>query len=110
MIHVSLQFKISMWLFGFMSKIGQGDPLLAELCAILQGLSLCWQRGFRKVHCESDCAQAILFLQHGGVGANPLYLQKIVQCLDLLNRNWEVSLLVVPRDCNRVADKLVKLA
>lgn len=98
------------WLLGFMSKTGHGDPLLAELSAIKQGLSLCWQKGYRRVLCESDCGSAISVLQNKGAGALPVYSPEIAASLQLLSLDWEVSLLVAPRFCNSVADKLANLA
>src|ERR1044072_3864710 len=68
------------WLFGFMSRHGHGDPLMAELAAIRQGLSLCWQRGIRKIQCESDCVQAIHVLNSSGIGGNPMYRSELAAC------------------------------
>ena len=39
---------------GFMFHLNQGDSLTAELWALVLGLKLAWQRGYRKVIVETD--------------------------------------------------------
>lgn len=46
------------WDLGFSSYEGTGDPLLAELLPMKNGLLLEWKRGFRRVFCESDSLEA----------------------------------------------------
>lgn len=47
------------WIFDYASKLGRHDGFLAGEVAIKQELQLCWQRGYRKVQCESDCSSVI---------------------------------------------------
>lgn len=47
------------WVAGFSTFEGKGDILQAELLAVKNGLTLAWQLGFRKIHCETDCLEAI---------------------------------------------------
>ncbi|KAJ1378408.1 Ribonuclease H-like superfamily [Sesbania bispinosa] len=42
------------WLFGFYGTIGLADSLLAELLDLLMGLSVGWNKGFRRVDCFCD--------------------------------------------------------
>nr|KYP36592.1 hypothetical protein KK1_042284 [Cajanus cajan] len=51
--------SVGRWLGGFaISEIG-GDPLRAELLAIKEGLSFCWNFGYKHVVCEADFIGAI---------------------------------------------------
>jgi hypothetical protein len=47
------------WLMGFTSYGGFGSNLLLELLGIKYGLLVLWDRGFRKVICNSDYTDVI---------------------------------------------------
>lgn len=81
------------WLFEFASLLGDGGALLAKIMTIKQGLSLCWQRWFRKVQCESDCSKVVCLLHHGGLCAFFICSAEIAAILQLLHLDWEVSLI-----------------
>ncbi|PNX82209.1 ribonuclease H [Trifolium pratense] len=62
-----------------------GNPVrcgFGELQAILHGLQMAWNNGFRRVECESDCQSALDFIQNG-VPTTHLYTPVI----DLIKRN-----------------------
>nr|KYP72875.1 hypothetical protein KK1_005479 [Cajanus cajan] len=52
-----------MWRGGFSRGALTGDALRAKLLALEDGLSLCWEGGFRKVSCECDCLEAVTLFQ-----------------------------------------------
>ncbi|KAK5811266.1 hypothetical protein PVK06_026593 [Gossypium arboreum] len=47
------------WLLGFSRKIRYWDVTRAELWALLDGLEVAWQVGYKKVEIESDSLKAI---------------------------------------------------
>ena len=51
--------NLGRWLLGFMYNIGACTPLEAELWAILEGLRVAWNAGYRNVLLEADSQQAI---------------------------------------------------
>ncbi|KAJ1398023.1 Ribonuclease H-like superfamily [Sesbania bispinosa] len=42
------------WVIGFSGGRNSGDPCLAELLAVVKGLSLAWELGYRHILCEID--------------------------------------------------------
>nr|KYP42933.1 Putative ribonuclease H protein At1g65750 family [Cajanus cajan] len=51
--------SVGRWLGGFASSEIGGDPLRAELLAIKEGLSFCWNFGYKQMVCEADCIDTI---------------------------------------------------
>lgn len=97
-----------LWLCGFASGIGIADSLKAELLAILRGLELCWQLGYRRVELSSDSQTAMGLLAH----AHPVfhhYSSVLGRIKDLLQREWEVHRFHLLREGNAPADYLAKL-
>lgn len=67
----------------FSSKIVNVPPTIAEIIAIIQGLTLCWNYGFRKVNISTDCTAAINLIQRGSARIVILLetlLWKLVYC------------------------------
>ncbi|XP_057443830.1 uncharacterized protein LOC130735982 [Lotus japonicus] len=99
---------MALWLCGFASGIGIADSLKAELLAILRGLELCWQLGYRRVELSSDSQTAMGLLAH----AHPVfhhYSSVLGRIKDLLQREWEVHRFHLLREGNAPADYLAKL-
>lgn len=53
------------WISGFSRSLGVATVLHSELWAILDGLNLAWDRGFRKIILESDSKEAIDIINNG---------------------------------------------
>ncbi|KAK8575719.1 hypothetical protein V6N12_063385 [Hibiscus sabdariffa] len=93
------------WLHGFSRNIGRCSVVLAELWAILEALRRAWEKGYRFVVLESDCADAVrmilgsseVFVGHALVAAIQSYIR----------RDWQLSISWIPRACNVCADRLV---
>nr|KYP44637.1 Putative ribonuclease H protein At1g65750 family [Cajanus cajan] len=98
---------VGRWLFGFANSARTGDPLKAELTAVVEGLSLCWNVGLRNIICETDCGEVIeaceslVSLERWQVYANLVRALK-----ELLSRNWLISIRWIPREINKVAHTL----
>lgn len=83
------------WQSGFSSIEGQGDPLLAELLAVKNGLNHAWQERVRVVQCESDSAKVVLLLndaQQVSFHAHGTVINDIIQ---LVERDWTGLLLFI---------------
>lgn len=52
------------WLGGFMYRVGNGDVHEAELRAVIQGLRLAWNLGFRKLFVKLDSAMVVQWLKN----------------------------------------------
>nr|KYP70386.1 hypothetical protein KK1_009602 [Cajanus cajan] len=88
-----------MWWGGFSRGALPGDALRAELLALEEGLSFCWEGGFRKVSCECDCLGAIKLFHDRPMDRE--YLHKhydvIRRVQRLLARDWVVYVSHIPR-------------
>ncbi|XVF26661.1 hypothetical protein REPUB_Repub14bG0036800 [Reevesia pubescens] len=84
------------WIIGFTYRIGNTSALGAELWGILQGLRLCWSRGFRKVEMKIDSLVAVskIEVEISSFEVNGMILREIK---DMLNRNWTCSITRVKR-------------
>ncbi|KAF7837882.1 ribonuclease H [Senna tora] len=91
------------FLLGFAKNLGYCDVISAELWGIKLGLEVAWEMGARKIVIETDSTYA-----HQLVLSR---VQKLHPCLSLVNaihqilaRQWEVQIVHVLREANRVAD------
>jgi ribonuclease HI len=78
------------------------------ILAILNGLKLCWDRGFRKVLCCSDSLLSVNLIKHG-VTVHHRFANEISCIRKLLNNAWEVNLTHTLREGNACADVLAKM-
>nr|KYP69785.1 Putative ribonuclease H protein At1g65750 family [Cajanus cajan] len=99
------------WLIGFSQKLDpKNKPHQTELEAILKGLKLALKMNFDKVVVESDCESAVRMVE-SGLGykfQRPEY--EVVQSIKnlILDHEWQVEVVYVPRNANRLANKLAK--
>ncbi|KAL4335710.1 hypothetical protein GQ457_07G012060 [Hibiscus cannabinus] len=95
------------WIYGFSRNIGRCSVVLAELWAILEALRRAWEKGYRFVVLESDCADAVQMI----LGNSEVFvghsLVAVIQ--SFIRRDWQLSISWIPRDCNKCADRLVAL-
>ncbi|QHN83565.1 uncharacterized protein DS421_20g705850 [Arachis hypogaea] len=98
------------WLKGCTGKVEVCGVLFAELYAIWRGLFLAWESGFREVICETDCLEALFLVNQRMLGKDiPEWdLAKHIQ--EVMNWNWRVSILLIQRTANSVADCMAKAA
>ncbi|XVF22870.1 hypothetical protein REPUB_Repub12eG0208500 [Reevesia pubescens] len=97
------------WLFGFISQLGYGCILQAELYAIFSGLNLAWQRGYKKVILESDSMLAVNKVNKPLEERDPL-TRIIIKCKRLLLLDWDCNVCHIYREGHRCADMLADLA
>ena len=98
------------WLKGCTGKVEVCSVLFAELYAIWRGLLLAWESGFREVICETDCLEALFLVNQRMLSKDiPEWdLAKHIQ--EVMNWNWRVSILLIQRTANSVADCMAKAA
>ncbi|XP_057747767.1 uncharacterized protein LOC130966964 [Arachis stenosperma] len=98
------------WLKGYTGKVEVCSVLFAELYVIWRGLLLAWESGFREVICETDCLEALFLVNQKMLGKDiPEWdLAKYIQ--EVMNWNWRVSVLLIQRTANSVADCMAKAA
>lgn len=80
---------------------------MAEAIALLEGLQLAWDAGYRRVACEVDSEDLITTLQDSEA-ANVFMEISVIN--ELLGRDWETSLIRITHYCNVVTDAMAKLA
>ncbi|KAK8514667.1 hypothetical protein V6N12_057564 [Hibiscus sabdariffa] len=96
------------WLVGFSKPVGHSDALQTELWAIYTGLKFAWESGFRHLLVQSDCRQAIDLIYSNAASSSMLSLVRDITRLRRMD--WEINIIWVPRDTNRAADIMAKLA
>ena len=74
----------------------------------IYSLDLAWRDGHRKVVLEIDSIATISLISVGSENKHP-YAMVITRVHDLLCRDWQVRILHVYREANRVADCLANL-
>jgi ribonuclease HI len=96
------------FLGGFYGKADQPNILYAEIMAILHGLELCWNKGFRNVTCLSDSLQAVTLIKQGVLPYHS-FANELQIITHLRNRTWNVTIKHTLREGNRCADHLAKV-
>ncbi|MCI09046.1 ribonuclease H protein [Trifolium medium] len=78
------------FLGGFYGVATQASILYADIMALLHGLELCWDKGFRRVICFSDSLQTVTLVKNG-VSPYHQFANEIVSIRQLLDRDWSVA-------------------
>lgn len=94
------------WIAGFFVMELGGSPLRAEALVLRCGLALAWERGVRKMTCETDCAD---FIDALGMQDVEQSFQVLGEIRDFLAKDWEVVLRRIPRECNLTTDHLARI-
>jgi ribonuclease HI len=96
------------FLLGFYGAATTPSILFAELMAILHGLQICWENGYRRISCFSDSLQAVNLIRDG-VSAHHRFANEVISICQLLDRNWEIVVEHTLREGNACADVLAKM-
>ncbi|GAU42016.1 hypothetical protein TSUD_236830 [Trifolium subterraneum] len=76
--------------------------------AVLHGLQICWEKGFRRIVCFSDSLQAVSLIREG-VSAHHRSANEICSIRQLVGRDWDVIVEHTLREGNACADVLAKM-
>lgn len=82
---------------------------MTELLALCNGLSLAWDKRFKKLIVKMDSFKSIRLVLRYDYG-NLRLANVVLQCQRLLHSNWKVKLQYVWWEGNQVVDKLANLA
>ncbi|KAK4263275.1 hypothetical protein QN277_028711 [Acacia crassicarpa] len=97
------------WLGGCCRKIGRCTSLQAELWALLDGLDLAWNLGFRDVFVQVDCLTALSLVR--SVDEHPNANASLLRSIQrLMQQDWRIRIAHVYREGNRCADFLANYA
>jgi ribonuclease HI len=96
------------FLLGFYGAATAPSILLAELMAMLHGLQICWEIGYRQIACFSESLQAVNLIRDG-VSAHHRFANEVFSIHQLLDRKWEIVVEHTLREGNACADVLAKM-
>ena len=82
--------------------------MLSKIRAMLHGLKLAWDIGFRKVVIESDSLEAVNMVQNH-VGDLDQVSACIGDILKIQEQEWSTQIRHIPREVNKAADMLAKM-
>lgn len=92
------------WVVGFRWFAVRGTTFRAEAEVLKEGLWLAWNRGYRDVICETDCADLIVVLGAEDRIRFHDQVRVLMDIRELLRRDWRVTLVWVDRERNASAD------
>ncbi|MFQ6625417.1 hypothetical protein Gotur_026630 [Gossypium turneri] len=94
------------WLGGYSMRIGKESIFRIEARAMLEGLRIAWDMGFRQIELKCDNALLLELLLAGWHTDSRLVELRLVR--QLLSRNWKVRIHHSPRSLNEMADHIEK--
>lgn len=96
------------WIEGFCGFIGAASPLKAKLQALKQAMKMCKEKGWFGPPIETDCLEAVDLINKEEQEMN--HPERIVmeECRTL-KLELDTPVRHIPRNANRVADKVAKL-
>lgn len=95
-------------LMGFAMKIGMANIFQVEALAILEGLKLVWQNGFKQVEVNGDNALLMDIIRNGFAAISNIL--KVRQMHEWCAEEWKLKFRYILRESNTVADSLAKAA
>ncbi|BBN67603.1 Polynucleotidyl transferase, ribonuclease H-like superfamily protein [Prunus dulcis] len=96
------------WIKGFVTNLGCGKILEAELWGVFRGLLLTWNEGVRRIKVECDSFTAVFLINGETRPSHPLS-NLIHSCKDMLLRDWECSISHIYREQNIAADHMAHM-
>ncbi|XP_016711543.1 uncharacterized protein [Gossypium hirsutum] len=95
------------WIVGFIRYLSNCEVIDSELCGILDGLQITLNSDFRKVIIRTDNLEAVNLIYEGvHEVSNSTLVMRILLLLKLLS-HWNLQ--HIPREDNRITDRIVKL-
>nr|KYP57109.1 Putative ribonuclease H protein At1g65750 family [Cajanus cajan] len=92
-----------LFMVGFYGSIGISNNIHAELVAMWRGLTLCWERGYSHVCCQSDCLYVVQLLQQESSHYHR-YAVLLDKIKELISRHWTCQVIHILREGNFCAD------
>jgi hypothetical protein len=92
---------------GFYGVVSHESVLFVEIVAVLHGLDLCCETGFRNIVCFFYSLQVVTLFKNG-VSPHHSIANGIQSIQHLIGRDWNVVINHILRDDNACADCLAK--
>ncbi|CAN1808083.1 Putative ribonuclease H protein At1g65750 [Linum perenne] len=89
----------------FASNLGSCSVVRAEIFGVVEGMSLAWEKGIRRLRIQSDSAMAVSLLSKDSHN-NHQFAALVERFKDLIARDWEVTIEHIYREANMAADFL----
>nr|KYP45319.1 Putative ribonuclease H protein At1g65750 family [Cajanus cajan] len=96
------------WIHGFCGNVDDFEIIGVELLDILQGLRIAQRLGLTRVYCQTNSFVSVKWIQ-GGVSHMHHYSNLVQEIRKLLDKDREVSISHVLRECNKCANYFAKL-
>ncbi|KAE8705458.1 hypothetical protein F3Y22_tig00110429pilonHSYRG01311 [Hibiscus syriacus] len=96
------------WIIRFSRSVRTWSVLNAELWAIYDVLLHAWDLGVKKIIVETDSALAVDLINKSGRSNDSVMILLLIRTV--INRSWEVQVVHVYREANKVADKPAAMA
>ena len=96
------------WVQGFARKIGNTSSVIAEFCALRDGLTMAAQLGLTNLEVEMD-AKIVIDLVLSNANSNYAYSSLLNDCRSLLRKFQQVKMQHVYREVNKVAYGLARM-
>jgi len=94
--------------FAFYGSVGLSNILHAEIHALMIGIKLCWEAGYKKLACFSDSLHVVHLLSKE-VSRLHHYANLLERIQMYLDKVWDISIHHIFREGNSCADILAKL-
>ncbi|CAN1120866.1 Putative ribonuclease H protein At1g65750 [Linum perenne] len=91
------------FIVGFATKLGSCSIARAEMRGIVDGMTIAWNHGIRKLQIQSDSVTAVRMLSDA-LWLNHQHFNLVRSFQELKARNWEVSIEHIYREANNAAD------
>ncbi|MBA0550997.1 hypothetical protein Golob_021901 [Gossypium lobatum] len=95
------------WIVGFTRYLGNCEVIDSELWGILHGLQIALDRSFQKVIIQTDNLEAVDLIHERVYECSNFALVRRILSFLKLSSHWNLQ--HIPREDNRIADKIVKL-
>jgi len=96
------------FLRGFFGSVGIPNILHAEIQALLTGIKLCWEAGYRKLMCFSDSLHVVQLVMKD-ISRFHHYANLLELIQNYLAKDWFIYIQHILREGNSCADILAKL-
>ncbi|XP_057452845.1 uncharacterized protein LOC130744699 [Lotus japonicus] len=96
------------WVMGFMTHYLEGSPFLENALALCDGLQFAWDRGVRRLVCDSDCQELVTIVADPVRVSFHIHALVLREIRNMLARSKRVEFFWCCRDGNVVANWMVK--
>ncbi|CAN1165036.1 Putative ribonuclease H protein At1g65750, partial [Linum perenne] len=89
----------------FASKLGSCSVVRAEICGVVEGMSLAWEKGIHKLRIQSDSTLVVSLLSRDSQ-TNHQFATLVWRFKELLVREWEITINHIYSEANMATDFL----